>query len=279
MLTRREILRLAGAAPLAASPGFTWRDVSPASVELSYNGHPALVYNYGMMLKPGVPENYRRADYIHPVYSPSGVVVTDDFPKDHFHHRGISWMWPVVRVDGQEYDPWAVRGLPARFVRWIAREAGSRSARIAAENGWFLGDRRVVKETAEIGAAPGVIRLALTLEAIDRPVEICGTAEGNKGYGGFSFRFAPRKDTVVRTDKGVEEKDTDMIPHPWAELSGTYVEGKATARVKDDQSNPGYPNGWCLRHYGFLGVNYPGRTPVKLAPGKPLRLRYRITLA
>lgn len=254
---------------LLLSP-FVFHDLSPSTIELRENGKPVFAYNHGMMEKSG----RRRSSYLHPVYAPDGTVVTDDFPKDHLHHRGISWMWPVVRVDGSTYDLWMGKGIQTRFVRWIAREARADSARLAVENGWFVGGRKVVKETVEIVARPGhVIDLALTFEAVDGPVEIAGTPDRNKGYGGLSFRFAPREGTVIRTDTGVEARDSDMAPHRWAELEGSFGGKRAGARVELDK-----PEGWCLRHYGFLGVNYPGLQPVTLAPGKPLALKYRIRI-
>jgi hypothetical protein len=100
-----------------------------------------------------------------------------------------------------------------------------------------------------------------------------GAPEEDKGYGGFSVRFAPRKNTVVRTDTGVEMKDTNMVPHAWAEISADYEGGPATLRIEDSKRN-----GWCLRNYGFLGVNYPGLEPLKLEPGKPITLRYTVSV-
>ena len=279
----------AAAAPrralLAVPGGFAFRDVTSTSLELTEGGRPVFVYNYGMMLKPGVPEHFTRSCYLHPVYAPDGTVVTDDFPQDHPHHRGLSWMWPVVRVGGKEYDPWSCApGMQARFVGWLRREAGAGGARLGVENGWFTGDRKVVKETVELAAhltAAGrrAFDVALTLEAVDAPVEICGTPDAGKGYGGLSFRFGPRENTVITTDKGREKEDTNLVPHPWAELAGAFGGLRASARVDIDPSHPAYPNGWCLRHYGFLGVNYPGLKPVTLAPGRPLTLKYRVTLA
>ena len=52
----------------------------------------------------------------------------------------------------------------------------------------------------------------------------------------------------------------------------------AGARITIDSANPGYPNGWCLRNYGFLGVNFPGLDYYTLAPGTPLVMRFRVTL-
>jgi L-alanine-DL-glutamate epimerase-like enolase superfamily enzyme len=269
---------------LIAPGGFTIRDVTSTSLEIAEAGSPVLVYNHGMMLKPGAPGNFTRACYVHPLYAPDGAVLTDDFPKDHYHHRGLSWMWPIVRVDGKTYDPWGcVPGMQARFVSWIAREAGAAAARVAVENGWFIGDRKAVKETVDITVHPAAadsrrLDLALTFEAVSSPVEICGTPDDGKGYGGLCLRFAPRENTTITTDKGREPKDTNLVPHPWAELAGTFAGRRASARVDIDPSHPAYPNGWCLRHYGFLGVNYPGLKPIVIEPGKPLVLKYRLTL-
>jgi hypothetical protein len=262
---------------VAAPAVCTFKEIGGTSLALLRGGAPVYVYNYGMMLKEGAPPERRRSSYLHPVYAPNGVIVTDDFPKDHYHHRGISWMWPTVVVGGQEYDQWLVKGIHTRFVRWTAREAASGWARLGVENGWFVGDRKVLRENVEIVADGGGLALTLVFEALE-PLELRGTHELNKGYGGLSFRFAPRTETVIRTDTGVEAKDTDMAPHRWAELEGVFAGGRAAARVDIDPTHPGFPNGWCLRHYGFLGVNYPGLQPIALAPGKPLTLKYRVRL-
>jgi hypothetical protein len=270
------------AALWAAGP-FQFREVSPASLELTENGKPVFIYNHGLMRKQGVPEDRYRCCYLHPVYSPDGVVLTDDFPSDHYHHRGIFWTWPIVRIDGQQYDAWLIHGIRQKFVRWIARETGAQSARLGVENGWYVGGRKVVRETVEIRvhpAAAGQRQLDFTLhfEALDTPVVLQGEPTQQKGYGGFCVRFAPREATIVTTDKGREARDTNMAPHPWARLDGTFAGHRAGLRIDDNTSNPGYPNGWCLRYYGFLGVNFPGNRAYTLQPGRPLVLKYKVTL-
>jgi hypothetical protein len=268
---------------------FSMREIGSTGLELSENGKPVFVYNYGMMLAPSFPETMRRSSYLHPVFAPDGTLLTDDFNPNHPHHRGISWMWPEVTVDGKKGDIWTVKGFQQRFVQWKARELGPASARLAVENGWFDGDRRFVKEEVEIithSAADNqrVLEFVLRFEAIDRPVQVVGTPDGKKGFGGFCFRFAPRDGgtagTVIRTDRGETKKDEVLAPHTWAEVSGVF-QGKAEGgRVEDDPANPGYPkNGWLTRHgFGFLNVSYPGLTPITLEPGKPLVLKYRVTL-
>jgi len=282
----KTLLALAASCALSAaaqtSP-FAFRDAGPGSLELAENGRPVFVYNYGMMLKDGAPESRRRSCYLHPVYAPDGTVVTDDFPRDHDHHRGLFWAWPIVAADGQRYDLWTIRGIHQKFVRWIAREAVPALARLAVENGWYAGERKLVKETVEIVARPAVstyrrLDLTLAFEALEQTVEISGAPEEQKGYGGLCLRFGPRRETLIRTDAGSEPHDTNMVPHRWAELEGLFDGRRAGARIEIDPSNPGYPNGWCLRHYGFLGVNFPGLRPFRLEPGRPLVLKYRVTV-
>lgn len=273
----------------AADSGFQFREAGKTGLELSDDGKPVFVYNFGMVLAPGFPKTMQRSCYLHPVYAPNGVVLTDDFNPDHPHHRGISWMWPEVVVDGKKGDIWTVKGFQQRFVAWKAREADDSHAKLVVENGWFDGDRKFVDEEVEIVAKKAAddgrtLDFTIRLTAIDDPVQIAGTPEGKKGFGGFCFRFAPRDGgkvaTTIRTDRGIQKKDAVLARHPWAEISGTFKGKAAGARVEDNPDNPGFPkNGWLMRHgFGFLNVSYPGLQPITLEPGKPLVLKYRVVL-
>jgi hypothetical protein len=272
---------LLGASCVGAEPGFTWTN-SDGQLSLTENGKPVLVYQMGMKLANGAPEMKRRAGYIHPLYAPNGAIVTDDFPKDHWHHRGVFWAWQAVRYQGVTHDQWTLTG--GIYTR--PEKSSSSSGKSAALNvtaGWFFDGQRIIDEYLSMRADPlegnsRKLHFTIRLEATGDPVELTGELANNKGYGGFSVRFAPREDTVVRTDKGMEVKDTDMAPHPWAELEATYYGKRAALRIDDDGSNAGYPNGWCLRNYGFLGVNYPGLAPLTIEKGKPVILKYTLTV-
>jgi hypothetical protein len=268
---------------------FSFRDIHSVGLELSENGKPVFIYNYGLILAPGFPEKMRRGSYLHPVFAPDGTRLTDDFNADHPHHRGISWMWPEVTVDGKQGQTWEPGGFQQRFVRWKARQTEADCARLAVENGWYDGERRFVSEDVEIvthraAHQQRTLDFTLRFEAVDRPVRIVGTSQGKKGFGGFCFRFAPRDGgsakTIIRTEQGISKKDDVRAPHRWGEVAGTFHGRPAGGRIEDDPSNPGYPhNAWLTRHgFGFLNVSYPGLTPLTLEPGKPLVLKYRVTL-
>lgn len=266
-----------------ADAQFRFRDVEGKSLELTDNGAPVYVYNYGAISKDGVPADRTRCCYLHPVYAPNGVVLTDDFPKDHYHHRGISWMWPIVTVDGQEFDLWTIKGMLAKFERWNRKEAGKSWAVLSFQNGWYIGDRKVVEETVEIvthRAVQGRRDLDFTLHcrAVVEHVSIAGTRDSDKGYGGFNIRFSRRTGTRIDTAEAGDVPDSDLRPQPWAELTGDFDGKRAGVRITIDPSNPGSPNGWCLRHYGFLGVDFPGLEPYRLDTRQALTMKFRVTL-
>ncbi len=273
----------------AADSPFAFSKIGDTGLQLSENGKPVYVYNFGDILKPGFPERLRRSTYLHPVYAPDGTIVTDDFNKDHPHHRGIFWAWEEVTVNGKKDDVWTVKGYKDKFVAWKAQEANADNARLVVENGWFDGDKKFVNETAEIITHPlkdnqRVIDFVLTFEATDKPVMISGTHDSKKGYGGFAIRTAPRdggaKKTAITTDKGILEKDGILEHASRAQVSGLFDGKPELIHIDDNPANPGFPNnGWLLRHgFAMLNVSYPGLTPLTLEHGKPLVLKYTVTI-
>ena len=242
---------------------------------------PVFTYNWGDQLKEGVPADRKRSCYVHPVWGMDGEILTDDFPKDHYHHRGLSWMWNRVRVGGREVDIWTLKGIRQKFSKWVNQKADEYCATLIAENHWVMDDQAVAKEIVTLRAFPAEkagrgIDISLTLESLDKPIELLG--EITKGYGGLCLRFAPREETVITTPAGKQAKDSDHLKFPWADLSGRFDGRKeiSGAAIFAYRHNPGEPHEWTLRHYGFLGPNWPGMTTATLQPGKPVTLQYRV---
>lgn len=81
------------------------RDVS--RVHVTVGGAPAFSYvGEPGPLPAGVEEVFLRGGYIHPVLTPSGQRVTEDYPPNHKHHHGIWAAWTSTRVDGRAPDFW-----------------------------------------------------------------------------------------------------------------------------------------------------------------------------
>ena len=179
------------ALPVTLAAEFRLRDIDGKSVEVLEGARPVFVYNYGTMLKDGVPADRARCCYVHPAYAPNGVAVTDDFPKDHYHHRGISWMWPkwgrrlyVRSLDHQR---------SSRDVREVDPEgsrSGPGSARLSPTGG--MSATGVVEEQVEIVAHPARLapgsRLHRAISPVDGAnVEISGDSPTRKDTAGSTY--------------------------------------------------------------------------------------------
>jgi hypothetical protein len=278
--------RLAGIDAPPESP-FRWKDTSDKSLGLFEGDQPVLVYNHGTITNESVPKkDHRRSQgcYVHPVYGLSGEVITDDFPRDHYHHHGIFWTWPHVLIDGKEHDLWAGSTIRQKFVRWIARDSGPVAGVIAVENGWFVGPKKVMIERVwlraykAVGGAARAVDVELTFIPTDRPITLRG-AEG-KSYGGLTVRFAPggRGDTVITVPSGRTKEDMPDTPLAWADFTSKFKGASAPsgAAVMVSPDAPDYPPTWLTRHYGPLCVGWPGVKAKTFEPGKPIRLSYRI---
>src|SRR5687768_7784513 len=121
--------------------GFRFEPVSDSSLGLWEGDKRVLVYNHGITPKPALEGAKERSTYIHPIYGLDGEVLTDDYPKDHVHHRGLYWAWPHITIEDNEYDLWSLSGIRLEFLRWVKKEGKRDSATLSAVNGWFVLDR------------------------------------------------------------------------------------------------------------------------------------------
>lgn len=286
---RTKILMLSSVAysicALSAFPSspFRFEAVSDKSLGLWEAERPVLVYNHGVMSKQGAAAKFNRSTYVHPLYGLDGEVLTDDFPKDHYHHRGLFWAWPRVMIDGKNYDLWTVGGIHQRFERWLAQECGPRSAVLSVENGWFIGDTKVMQERVSLRVSAATqderaLDVDLTWTPVDKPLTLQG-AEG-KSYGGLTLRFASREGTVITTPQGQTKDDLPMTRLPWADLSARFA-GHAQpsgAAIFIAPDHPDYPPEWLTRHYGVLCVGWPGVTAKTFQPGERIHCRYRVLI-
>jgi hypothetical protein len=285
---RLFVLQPAVEAPSDPDGNFRFEPTRASSIGLWEGEAPVLVYNHGVVTNPDVPETdhrRRRACYIHPVYGLNGEVLTEDFPRDHYHHHGVFWTWPHVKVGDEEHDLWAGDTIDQRFVRWLARAAGPVAAVLGVENGWFVGEKQVMIERLWLRIyrrSPHCrsLDIALVLIPTVEPVALLGAAE--KSYGGLTMRFAPPSgsdpSTMITVPSGRIDGDVSVTRFPWADYT-SKLGGRATpsgAAIFIHPRHPDYPPTWLLRHYGPLCVGWPGVVSRTLPPGEPVRLEYRI---
>ena len=234
-----------------------------------------------------------RSNYFHPLYDLDGNVVTEDFPKDHIHHRGIFWAWHQVRIDGATVqDQWVNRDS-FWTVQDARIESDARSASLALRVFWesprfrdgrgqqrpFVEERSVTR----VHRAEGAIRkidFHQRLAALVEGVEI-GGSEDAKGYGGFSYRIVMPPDIRFTGTQGVVTPIENAVSaSPWMDVSGSYgTSGTSGLTVLTHPSTSGFPQPWILRARGSMqNAVYPGRQAAAIPRDRPVILRYRLVL-
>lgn len=273
---------------LGSCTSFTWRDEPETGrLHLTIDAKPVLSYCYGDQLAEGVPPKYRRSGYIHPIYGLDGEVLTEDFPKDHYHHRGLSLMWPIMKVGETACDLWTIDEIRSVFREKLYQRSSGDSAELGIHSVWTMTDGReaadevlhlVVHAATEVGRA---IDVRYVLTARNESISLHGQTNQNKGYGGLVFRTPHASlctDTVITTDKGRLQGDSLRVQFRWADLSARMPGGQGVSGVTviPSESHPAFPPTWMLRRYGVLNPSWPGTEEFVMRPGVPLELSYRI---
>lgn len=93
-------------------------------LELTRAGRTVLRYQAeaGELPRPEIPAKFSRGGYLHPVFTPAGRAVTDDYPANHLHHHGIWSPWTRTEFEGRAPDFWNMGDLKGR-VEFVALEA------------------------------------------------------------------------------------------------------------------------------------------------------------
>jgi hypothetical protein len=247
--------------------------------DVTESGRPVFRYNFGTVpVPPGLAANYARGDYLHPVFSPQGQVLTDDYTKDHPHHRGISWSWPVTRWKDEVRDIWACVGVWARPVAMRRSEAGPVLAVLGAESLWKWGDKEplvreeVVLRAFRQTAAGRVVDVEVRLTALVDGVAIGGRPHG--GYGGFGLRAAPSQGTKIAAHT---DPPSPGLRRSWLDYTGKFGGETAGIAIFEHVGNPLYPSD--LHRYpdcNYAMPAFPGDREVLLEKGQPLVLRHRV---
>jgi len=281
-------------ASVPAFAGFRSEDDGKA-LHIFEDDAPVAAYNYAEVTPPeGVDAHYRRSAYFHPLYDLRGNVITEDFPEDHYHHRGVFWAWPKSTVGERLADVWALDGIRQYTVKAAVPACTDRLLVLDAETRWAYDeapDKAVARETLTVTfyaregkrrAMDVVLSLwntgeeTLTLRGSDAP-----SAKDDprpKGYGGFCFRPRAEHKPFTFTGKdGVVPDDVLALDSPWADVSFAPDGQTSGVAILQWPLNPGFPSeGWILRHYAFLGASWPHREAHALAPGEKVTLGYRV---
>lgn len=269
-------------------------DITDGAVHFLEGKDSVLVFQ----IKPkSLVGNYSRANYIHPLYSLEGTPVTEDFPEDHLHHRGVFWAWHQLYLNGIRIgDGWEIEDFlwevenPSEvkndpITKSLRSNVLWKSPLVKKEDGKM---KPLVQETNWITVYPKelnfrVVDIKIRLLSLIDDISI-GGSEDEKGYGGFSARIQLSDDVLFTDSNGiVNPENTPVAGNNWINIvSKTSQDNKDFGLVIiPSMENSDFPNPWILRKKNSMQnavYPYPGAKPVSLSNSEPTILQYRLII-
>ncbi len=88
---------------------------------------PVLNYNYKHIPAPkSLDALYGRSAHIHPIWTPNGKIVSDEFPPDHAHQSGLFLAYTNTEFEGRKPNFWEIKKNKGRvrFKKLISQQQG-----------------------------------------------------------------------------------------------------------------------------------------------------------
>lgn len=249
----------------------------------------------------GVSAVFKHGAHLHPVYSPSGRLVTGNHPEDHRWHRGIWMAWTKTEFGDSHPDFWNQGKGDGKNKSGGQILAEVRFAKLdkswgGADGGGFISqhlfldhshapDQKVLNETWEVsvaqkeldGTPANIIDLTSTQTcAGDQPLKL-----PKYHYGGFGVRghaaWNPVDAVTMLTSEGHDRVKGDSTKGKWVHIGG-QVDGAPTGMViLIHPSNFRFPQPLRLNPKNPQLCIAPSQDgDWSIEPGKPYISKYRI---
>ena len=259
------------------------------SLVYRFAGRSILRYNYGVVEPPdGVGPEFARSGYIHPVWTPSGRVITNDFPPHHQHHHGIWFPWTNTTFEGRKVDFWNSAAKQGR-VEFVKMESFG--------GGPVFGHFRVRQRFVDL-TAPGGPKVVLNevwtvrvyalrdhflfdLEsrqtcASDSPLLLHKYRYGGLGFRGSGEWEGPGDRCEFLTSEGRTRKDGHATRARWCEISRKVDDEPVGIAVLCHPKNFRFPQPMRIHpSEPFFNFAPCQGGDFEISPGTPYVSRYR----
>ena len=286
------------------------KDVS-GNLVLKKNHTNVLQYNtISPRLRSGVDSALRRNGYIHPAWSPSGNVLTNANPIDHWHHYGIWNPWTSIEYNGKLYDLWNLiqKEGTVRFDSLYRSVAGNLYADILVRH------RHVIFEPQKVQYANhvwGTMRFTPKIEKMImdelQNIRVWNVENGSflwdlnfnlypsaelpvilkaYHYAGLGWRATPdwtKDNCEMMTSEGKSRPEIDGTNARWIYATGLSPKEKSGILMMTSPENHNFPEPlriWDQTRNSGRGDAFINFVPVRnedwtLEPGGEYKFRYR----
>ena len=250
---------------------------------LSLHQQEQQIFSYQVETK-SYQGTYPRANYIHPLNDFSGNPLTEDFPEDHLHQRGIFWSWHQVFIDTVSMaDPWECKDIEwkvSEVEHWTVGKTGGFSANVD----WLVGPQKqqVIQErvavVCQIFPEYYYLDFDISMTSTQQALSIGGSND-NKGYGGFSARLMMGENVTFYDVDGQVEPDNEQVQAGnWIHMDDIGA-GSAHVVLMYHPESSAKLQGWILRKKGSMqNPVWPGRERVVLNQGDQVDFTARVVV-
>jgi hypothetical protein len=219
----------------------------------SVAGKPVLTYNHAVVPSPD-PEQpyYARSGHIHPVFSPSGQMVTDDFNPDHMHQHGIMFAWTKSTFEGRPANCWDQKGGQGN-VEHVKVEAtssgpvcGSFTVRLRHVNlNAPEGPKPMLDETWQVTVYHFTDHFLFDLESTQTCAGSSPLTVEEYHYGGLAIRGSAawngKENGDFLTSEGKTRADGNHSRPRWCDIQGTPAGPTSGVTILCHPGNFGFP--------------------------------------
>ncbi len=262
------------------------------TISFQANGKEVLSYYHRDNEPPaGIEERFQRGGYIHPVYSPKGVRLTNHMnTPGHTHHYGIWSAWTRTEFQGRTPGFWSMNLNSGR----VEQE----DSLIIAWQGPVHGGFQARKHSIDVSALTPVVALNEQWEVyvynvndnqnyLIFDIETIQTANTSSPvlltqhrYGGMSFRghedWNDTDKSFFLTSEGLDRQNGHGTRARWCHIGG-YSEGNlAGITIMDHPENFRFPQPMRINpNHPFFNYAPVQLGDMTIEPGSPYITRYR----
>ncbi len=273
----------------------TTRGVSVAEragmVSISVMGRPVTAYHAGKQPLPreDIDTVYHRSGYLHPVYTPRGYMVTDDYPPSHTHHHGIWSAWTRTAFMERNPDFWNM-GSRTGTVEHVALDSlwegpvhgGLRARHVQTDLSGEEAVRALDEEwTVRVYNAPGIHLIDLSIWqtlATDSTLHLLEHQYGGVGLRGARAWYGA-DNAMFLTSEGRTRADGHATRARWCHMGGTVDGEQIGIAVLGHPDNYEAPQPMRI-HPDEPFFNYAPTQAggFAISPGQTFDMRYRFVV-
>lgn len=233
---------------------------------------------------------FKGSNFLHPIKTPAGFVVTDSQPEDHLHHFGLWWPWKHIEAEGRKILCWELQGGDGI----IEADNHVKKENALLTNSHYI-DRRFpdgptsrLNETTNIEISKSELRSVdgyfIDLDIAQTPTREETVTITPYRYSGFSIRatsFWNKDNSSITTSEGKDRDSANFTHARWVLVQGkTASDGDAGILLMSHPNNQSHPEKlrtWDKQHNGavFVNFNTVADDPWVMEHGKRYARNYR----